>query len=71
MNKQTYKETRRRLRIARRMSDELIRDEVIFGQSFQLKNECGIFNIPPNEILRDGENIYILIGDKVERIEHI
>lgn len=69
MNKQSYKELRRQCRIAARMTEELYIDLVIYGSSFQLRNECGIFNIPPNEILRDEKGeIHIIIGDKVERV---
>lgn len=68
MTKHQYKEIRRMWRIATRMSEELVVDQVIYGTSFQLQNDCGIFNIPPSEILRDGDGIYIIVGDKVERV---
>ena len=56
MTKLQYKELRRQYRIALRMSEELIRDQLIYGTSFQLKDDCGIFNIPPDEmILKDGK----------------
>ena len=56
MNKHQYKELRRQYRIVHRLAEELVIDHMIYGTSFQIQDDCGIFNIPPNEIVfEDGK----------------
>ena len=62
MNKQTYKECRRIRRIALRLAEELWLDQMIYETSFQLQDDCGIFNIPPEEtVIKDGKPTWSLL----------
>lgn len=50
MTKTQWKQTHRQYRIARMLAHEQMLDQLIYGSSFQLVNEYGIFNIPPQEV---------------------
>ncbi len=50
LTKEEWKAAYRWYRIASRMQDELIHDQLIYGTAFRIINAYGIFNIPPWEI---------------------
>jgi len=56
MNRSTYRELHRFERIALRMAQELVIDQMTYGTCFQFCDETGIYNVPPAEvIIRDGQ----------------
>lgn len=56
MTRDQWKQFYRIYRIMRVMAEELSVDTLIYGTSFQLRNEFGIFNVPPEEVsMKDGE----------------
>jgi hypothetical protein len=56
MTKAEYKEARRWYRIVRNLASEQFVDVMIYGASYQIVDDTGIFNIPPAEVVIGPDN---------------